>query len=94
MAFSAAFVAIPASAEPGGYVGVGAGEAKTDSHNTSYKIFGGIQATQNFGLELAYNDFRGYHNEKSDSWSLAGTARYRWISIGISSVNWALPEIT
>ena len=73
MAFSAVFVAIPASAQAEGYVGVGAGVADTDSNHTSYKIFGGVQATQNFGLELAYNDFRNYRDDGSDSWSLAGT---------------------
>lgn len=79
MAFSAAFVAIPASAAPSGYtpsgyIGAGVGEAKTDSNNTSYKIFGGMQVAQNFGAELAYNDFGGYRGQRADSWSLAGTA--------------------
>ena len=78
MALSAAFVAIPASAAPAsaapyGYIGAGIGEAKTDSDNTSYKIFAGIQPTPNFGAELAYNDFGGYRGQTADSWSLAGT---------------------
>lgn len=73
MALSAIFVAVPASAESSGYVGVGVGEAETDANNTSYKIFGGLQVSQNFGVELAYNDFNGYRGQRADSWSLAGT---------------------
>ena len=42
MAFSAVFVAIPASAQL--YVGAGAGDPNTDSYNTSYKLLGGLQA--------------------------------------------------
>ena len=71
MAFSAVFVAIPASAEP--YVGAGVGVADTDSNHTSYKIFGGFQATKNFGGELAYTNFGEYRGDNSDSWSLAAT---------------------
>lgn len=78
VAFSAAFVAISASAaEPYAparvYVGAGGGVADTDDHNTSYKIFGGVQASTNIGIEAAYNDFGGYRGHTAESWSVAMT---------------------
>lgn len=71
IAISAAFVAIPASAQP--YVGGGFGAAKTDANHTSYKLFAGIQATQNFGAEIAYNDLGSYSGAKITTWSVAMT---------------------
>ena len=70
IAVSAAFVAIPASAQT--YAGVGIGSAKTDSRNTSYKLFAGYQSTQYLGVEAAYNDFGNYRGANANSWSLAG----------------------
>lgn len=70
MALSAAFVAMPATAEM--YVGAGLGTAKTDSNNTSFKLFTGYQSTQYLGVELAYNDFGNYRGASANSWSLAG----------------------
>lgn len=69
LAFGAAFVATSASAQP--YIGAGFGQSKTDSHNTSGKLYGGFQFNQNFGAELAYNDFGNYRGATADSWSLA-----------------------
>lgn len=71
IALSAAFVAIPASAQT--YAGVGVGTAKTDSNNTSYKLFAGFQSTKYLGAEIAYNDLGKYRGASANSWSLAGT---------------------
>jgi len=70
IAVSAAFVAIPASAQT--YAGAGIGTAKTDSRNTSYKLFAGYQSTQYLAVEAAYNDFGKYRGASANSWSLAG----------------------
>lgn len=69
LAVSAAFVAMPASADP--YVGAGVGVYKTESNRTSYKLFGGFQSSRNFATELAYNDFGNFRGAGADSWSLA-----------------------
>lgn len=70
-ALSAAFIAGPASAEA--YLGAGVGAARTDSNETSWKVYGGVQINPTFGLELGYNDLRRYRGSNIESWSLAGT---------------------
>lgn len=70
VAISAAFSAMPAAAQ--GYVGIGAGNANTDANHTSYKAFAGMQANQNIGAEIAYNDFGNYRGAWAESWSIAG----------------------
>lgn len=67
--FSAVFVALPAAAQP--YLGGGFGYARTDTSHTSYKLLAGFQSTQNFGGEVAYNNFGGYRGGKASSWSAA-----------------------
>lgn len=69
VAISVAFVATVASAEP--YVGAGLGVSRTDSQQTSSKLLVGFQATQNFGVEVAYNDFGGYRGANVTAWSAA-----------------------
>ncbi|BBE50722.1 hypothetical protein OYT1_ch1162 [Ferriphaselus amnicola] len=68
-ALSAAMLSMSATADP--YLGAGVGAYKTDTNNTSYKLFGGLQASPNFAVEAAYNDFRSYRGASADSWSLA-----------------------
>ncbi|MDO8351270.1 MAG: outer membrane beta-barrel protein [Gallionella sp.] len=68
-AILAAFVAIPASAAP--YVGAGIGASRTDSHNTASKIFAGFQSNENFGVQVAYNNFGGYRGATATAWSVA-----------------------
>lgn len=81
---SAAFAAFPASAQL--YLGAGAGEAKTDSHETSWKLYGGYQITPTWGIELGYNDLGKYRGADIESWSLAGTGTIplneRWSLLG------------
>ena len=55
------------------YVGAGLGAARTDSSETSMKLYGGMQVTPNWGVELAYTDLGRYRGANIDSWSLAGT---------------------
>lgn len=69
VAMTAAFVAAPAFATP--YVGAGLGWSKTDSNNTSSKVFAGVQSTENLGFQVAYNDFDGYRGAKATAWSVA-----------------------
>lgn len=68
-AILAAFAAIPASAAP--YVGAGLGSARTDSNNTATKVFAGYQSTENFGVQVAYNNFGGYRGATATAWSAA-----------------------
>lgn len=81
---SAAFAAFPASAQL--YLGAGAGEAKTDTRETSWKLYGGYQFTPTWGLELGYNDLGKYRGADIESWSLAGTGTIplneRWSLFG------------
>lgn len=70
-AVAAAFVAGPASAEM--YLGAGVGAAKTDSHNTSWKLYGGAQLSPFFGLEVGYTDLGNYRGSRVESGSLAAT---------------------
>jgi opacity protein-like surface antigen len=69
MAISAAFAATAASADV--YVGAGLGVARTDARHTSSKLLVGYQANQNFGVEVAYNDFGGYRGANAKAWSAA-----------------------
>jgi OOP family OmpA-OmpF porin len=55
------------------YVGAGLGAARTDSTETSAKLYGGFQVTPNWGAELAYTDLGRYRGANIGSWSLAGT---------------------
>jgi len=83
-AISAALMAGPASAEL--YMGAGAGQVKTDSTKTSWKLYGGLQFNPTWGMELAYTDLGSYRGSNVESWSLAGTATMplneRWSVLG------------
>jgi opacity protein-like surface antigen len=68
-AISAAFVAAPAFA--GTYVGAGLGSARTDANHTASKVFVGYQSTENFGVQVAYNNFGGYRGATATAWSAA-----------------------
>lgn len=68
---SSTFATMSASAEP--YVGAGLGLSRTDAHNTSTKLLAGFQASRNFGVEVAYNDFGGYRGATITAWSVAMT---------------------
>ena len=73
-AFSAALLAGPASAQM--YLGAGVGAAKTDTHETSWKLYGGYQFNPTWGIEAGYTDLGHYLGSSIDSWSLAGTATF------------------
>lgn len=83
-AFSAALVAGPASAEM--YLGAGVGAAKTDRNETSWKLYGGFQASPIWGLELGYTDLGNYRGSSVASRSLAVTGTLplneRWSLLG------------
>jgi OOP family OmpA-OmpF porin len=83
-AFSAALLAGPASAQM--YLGAGVGAAKTDTHENSWKLYGGYQFNPTWGLELGYNDLGRYRGSNIESWSLAGTGTLplgeRWSLLG------------
>ncbi|MFA6903979.1 MAG: outer membrane beta-barrel protein [Gallionellaceae bacterium] len=72
MTMSVALLAIPLSAQA--YVGAGVGLATTDTENTSYKVFLGIQILPVLGVELAYNNFGGFRGKDADAVSLAAVA--------------------
>lgn len=72
-AVSALLAGGPAAAQL--YVGAGVGSAKTDSNETSTKIYGGFNFTPTWGMELALTDFDRYRGADIESWSIAGTAR-------------------
>src|ERR1035437_3684757 len=72
-AFSAVLLmAGPASAQM--YLGAGVGASKTDTKETSWKLYGGYQFNSTWGLELGYTDLGRFRGSDIDSWSLAGTA--------------------
>jgi OOP family OmpA-OmpF porin len=71
-ALSAAFVAGPAFAQA--YVGAGAGSARSDTTQTSYKVYGGFQLNPTWGIQADYNDLGRYRGSNIDAFSLAGTA--------------------
>ena len=83
-AFSAALVAGPAFAQM--YLGAGVGASKTDSNETSWKLYGGFQFNPTWGLELGYTDLGRYRGSDIESWSLAGTGTLplgaRWSLFG------------
>jgi OOP family OmpA-OmpF porin len=84
LAVSSAFAAFPASAQL--YLGGGVGEAKTDTRETSWKVYGGYQFTPTWGLELGYNDLGKYRGADIESYTVAGTGTIplneRWSLIG------------
>jgi len=69
VAMCAALVAVPVAAQA--YVGAGVGVATTDTQNTSYKLFLGIQIIPIVGIELAYNNFGNFRGKDADAYSLA-----------------------
>lgn len=97
LAIGTAFAAAPASAQ--WYVGGGVGTAKgtgsgtvgaaqysaNSSRQTSWKIYGGYQFTQNWGIEAQYTDLGRYGytltsgaasatgNASANQWGIAGT---------------------
>ena len=81
---AAAFAAFPASAQL--YLGAGVGEAKTDTRETSFKLYGGYQITPMWGVELGYNDLGKYRRADIESYTLAGTGTFplneRWSLMG------------
>lgn len=83
-ALSATFLAAPAAAQM--YIGGGVGASKTDTSETSWKLYGGYQFSPNWGAELAYNDLGRYRNANIESWTLAGTGTIpfnaQWSLIG------------
>lgn len=58
------------------YAGAGIGAAKTDTKETSYKLFGGFQFNPTWGLEAAYTDLGKYRGANFEAASLAGTATF------------------
>jgi len=98
-AFSAAFIAGPASAQMSQmYLGAGGGEAKTDTRETSWKLYGGFQFNPTWGLELGYNDLGRFRGSDIHSWTLAGTATLplgeRWSLLGKLGAAWNHPKFT
>jgi len=83
-AFSAALVAGPASAQA--YLGGGIGSSRTDTSETSWKLYGGYQFNPTWGLELGYTDLGRYRGSDVESWSLAGMGTLplgeRWSLLG------------
>lgn len=65
--FSSALIASPSWAD--GYLGAGGGVTDTNSHENTWKVYGGLQFSPNWGVELGYNDL----GSNTESWSLAGT---------------------
>jgi OOP family OmpA-OmpF porin len=70
-AVAAACTALPASAQF--YLGGGVGEAKTDTRETSWKMYGGFQFNPTWGVELGYTDLGKYRGADIESYSLAMT---------------------
>lgn len=69
--FAAALVAGQASAQM--YLGAGAGSAKTDNREDSWKLYGGYQFNPTWGAEFGYNDLGQYGGADVEAWTLAGT---------------------
>lgn len=92
--FFAVLIAGPVSAEM--YLGGGIGAAKTDTHETSWKLYGGYQFNPTLGLELGYNDLGNYRGSDIDSWTLAGTGTIplgtNWSLIGKLGAAWNRPN--
>ncbi len=70
-AVGSALIAGPVAAQS--YVGLGAGAAKTNTNETSYKVYGGFQFNPTWGMELGYNDLGRYQGSNINNWTLAGT---------------------
>lgn len=89
-----ALIAGTASAEA--YLGAGIGASKTDSHETSWKLYGGYQFSPALGLELGYNNLGSYRGADIKSWTLAGTGTVplgtSWSLIGKLGAAWNRPE--
>lgn len=81
-AILSACLAAPAAAQM--YVGGGIGQSKTDSHETSLKLYAGYQFTPNWGVELGYNDLGRYLGSDVEAWTLAGTGTI------LMGPNWSL----
>ena len=83
-ALSTAFIAGSASAAI--YVGAGVGASKTDSHETSWQLYGGVQVNPFVGVELGYTDLGSYRGSRIESRSLAITGTLplddRWSLLG------------
>jgi OOP family OmpA-OmpF porin len=83
-ALSAALLAGPVSAQT--YLGAGAGAARTDTNETSWKLYGGYQFNPAWGFELGYTDLGRYRGSDISSWSAAGTGTMaladRWSLFG------------
>jgi OOP family OmpA-OmpF porin len=56
------------------YVGAGAGAAKTDTNETSWKLYGGYQFNPMWGVELGYNDLGSYRGADIENVTVAATA--------------------
>ncbi len=90
-AVAAAFAAFPASAQlfPASgqlYLGAGVGEAKTDSRDTSYKLYGGYQFNPTWAIELGYNDLGKFRGADIETYTLAAVhtiqLQERWALFG------------
>lgn len=71
-AIAGTFLAGPASAQM--YVGAGAGSARTDTNDTSWKAYVGYQFSPIWGIEAGYTDLGSNRGANVETWSLAGTA--------------------
>jgi OOP family OmpA-OmpF porin len=95
-AFFAVFSAGTASAQM--YLGAGAGAAKTDTHETSWKLYGGYQFNPVWGLELGYTDLGRYRGSDIHSLSAAGTGTMpladRWSLFGKLGASSNRPRFT
>lgn len=93
-AFSTIVMAGSASAQT--YLGAGIGEAKTDTRETSWKLYGGYQFNPTWGVELGYTDLRRFRGSDIGSWSLAGTGKLplseRWSLLGKLGAAWNRPK--
>ena len=69
-ALCSAFMAGPVFAQA--YLGAGIGSARTDTHNTSGKIYGGFQFNPTWGIELGYTDLGKYKGANVESTTLSG----------------------
>lgn len=94
--FIAVFIAGQVSAEA--YVGAGIGASKTDTHETSWKLYGGYQFNPAFGMELGYNDLGSYRGADIESWTLAATGTVplgtNWSLLGKLGAAWNHPSFS
>jgi len=100
-ALSTLFIAGSASAQVSQgsqmYIGAGAGASKTDTKETSWKVYGGVQFNPIWGLELGYTDLGKFRGSDINSWSLAGTAKLplaeKWALLGKLGAAWNRPSV-